>query len=76
MRPLSSANDSAGSGSASPAGQWPDDTTESLFARTLYPVAVPSGNNPSFTVLFLFGTGSDPAGTIDVSRLSATVVEE
>ena len=76
LRPLASANDSAGSGSQAACQQWPDDTSETLFARTLYPVDVPSGNNPSFTILFLFGDGSSPAGTIDVGRLSACVVEE
>lgn len=76
LRPATAANDSMKLGGNSPSSQWLDGATETLFARTLYPVAVPTGNNPKFSIFFQFGDGSNPAGTIDVSRMSAMVVEE
>ena len=75
LRPLASANDSM-KVQSSEASRYPDSSSATLFARTLYPVAVPAGNNPAFNIIFVFDSGSNPAGTIDISRMSAMVVEE
>lgn len=55
---------------------WPDTSTEDLFTYTLFPIPVPSGNNPGFSLFFEFAAGKTLAGTIDISRWSAAIVDE
>lgn len=57
------------SGAPSPANNWLDATTESLFLYSLFPFPL-SGNNPGFTLYHTFGGARTLAGSIDVSRMS------
>lgn len=52
-----------------------EDATERLFIYSLFPIPVPAGNNPAFTLLMTFRSdaGFTPAGQIELSRWGSFV---
>jgi hypothetical protein len=55
---------------------YPNTTTETLFLYTTFPIPVPgAASNPFFTLVLAFRDSVTLAGTIDIGRMSATLLQ-